>query len=342
MRFSNPLTERFICDIIIKSEIKQPLFHGGNMNIVTVTLNPAFDMHCFCGDFCAYRENFAVVTELDAGGKGVNISRALSAADVKNRAVIAVGRKNGSEYLKALDAGNVNYTAVMTDGRIRENITVHTENAPETRISFGGFTADISLLPEIEKAIGKTDSDTTVTFSGKNPQGTAIQDIKALIKRVKSTGAKIVLDSSSFEVSDVLDIGAWLIKPNEEEIARYIGISEPSTAQIIDFALRAEKGGTENVMISLGKRGAILVCDEGVFSAQPPEIDAVSTIGAGDSSIAGFVKAASEGKNPEECLRTAVAFGSAACLTAGTKPPKKKNIEKLFSEIKTEKLSQRF
>ncbi len=312
------------------------------MNIVTVTLNPAFDMHCFCKDFCAYRENFAVVTERDAGGKGVNISRALAAADVKSRAVVAVGRENGSEYLKALDAENVNYTAVMTSGRIRENITVHTENAPETRISFGGSDADISLLSEIEKAIGKTDADTIAAFSGKNPQGIAARDIKALIKRVKSTGARIALDSSSFEVSDVLDIGAWLIKPNEEEVARYIGISEPSIAQIIDFALRARKSGTENVMTSLGKRGAILVCEEGVFFAQPPEIDAVSTIGAGDSSVAGFIKAASEGKSPKECLRTAVAFGSAACLTAGTKPPEKKDIEKLFSEIKTEKPSQRF
>ena len=315
------------------------MFHGEDMNIVTVTLNPAFDMHCFCKDFRVYRENFAVVTEFDAGGKGVNISRALAAAKVQSKTVVAVGRENGSEYLKALDAGKVNYTAVMTDGRIRENITVHTENAPETRISFGGVTAGVSLLSEIEKAIGKTDPDTIVTFSGKNPQGIDIEDIKALIKRVKSTGAKTVLDSSSFEIADVIDAGAWLIKPNEEEVARYAGISEPSIDQIIDFAFRTRKSGTENVMVSLGKRGAMLVCAEGVFSAKPPKIDAISTIGAGDSSVAGFVKAASEGKNAEECLRTAVAFGSAACLTSGTRPPEGKDIEKLFSAIKTEKLS---
>lgn len=308
------------------------------MNVVTVTLNPAFDMHCFCKDFRAYRENFAVVTELDAGGKGVNISRALAAADGESRTIVAVGRENGSEYLKALDAGKVNYTAVMIDGRIRENITVHTENAPETRISFGGFTADVALLSEIEAAVGKTDENTIVTFSGKNPQGIDIADIKALIKRVKSTGARIALDSSSFEIADVFDTGAWLIKPNEEEVARYSGISAPDIEQIIEFSLRARKSGIENVMVSLGGRGAVLVCEEGIFSAQPPKIEAVSTIGAGDSSIAGFIKAASEGKKPEECLRMAVAFGSAACLTPGTRPPERNDIEKLLSAVKTEKL----
>ena len=91
-------------------------------------------------------------------------------------------------------------------------------------------------------------------------------------------------------------------------------------------------------MISLGSGGAVLACGGQVFFAKAPKLDVLSTIGAGDSSIAGFLVAYKEGKSAEECLKTAVAFGSAACMTEGTKPPKKEIIEQLLGEIKIEKL----
>jgi 1-phosphofructokinase len=90
-------------------------------------------------------------------------------------------------------------------------------------------------------------------------------------------------------------------------------------------------------MISLGAIGAVLACSEGLFIANAPQISALSTIGAGDSSIAGFLAAHKDGKSPAECLKNAVAFGSAACLTEGTKPPKKEDIEQLIQSIKVKK-----
>ena len=162
--------------------------------------------------------------------------------------------------------------------------------------------------------------------------------LKAFIRKVKATGAHVSLDSSSFEIGDVTDVGAWLIKPNEEEVARYAKASAGDTEGLIDFALKTHRSGTENVMISLGGRGALLACDEGVFKAEPPKIDPVSTVGAGDSAIAGFIAAFSDGKSKEECLKYAVAYGTAACLTSGTNPPLSEDIKKVLAEVKTEKL----
>lgn len=308
------------------------------MNVVTVTLNPAFDIHCNCDGFAAGKENLAKVTRRDAGGKGVNTSRALAAGGKESRAVVAVGRENGDDYLKRLSDCGVDFTAISVDGRIRENITVHSSGDGETRISFAGFTADKKLLSEALAAIGETDGNTVVCFAGKNPQGIDISDIKTFIRKIKATGAHISLDSSSFEIGDITDVGAWLIKPNEEEVARYAKTSSGNTEGLIDFALRTHKSGTENVMISLGGRGALLACEEGVFAAKPPKTDAVSTVGAGDSAIAGFIAAFSEGKSKEECLKYAVAYGTAACLTPGTNPPLPEDIKKVLAEVKTEKL----
>lgn len=323
---------------MIKSESKLIISHGGNMKIITVTLNPAFDIHCSCDGFAAGKENLTSVTRHDAGGKGVNTSRALAAGGKESRAVVAVGRENGDTYLKQLSAAGVDFTAVPIDGRIRENITVHSSGDAETRISFAGFTADKSLLSKALTAIGETNGDTIVCFAGKNPQGIDISDIKALIGKVKAAGARVSLDSSSFEIGDIIDVGAWLIKPNEEEVARYAKTSAGDTEGLIDFALETHKSGTENVMISLGGRGALLVCDEGVFAAEPPETDVISTVGAGDSAIAGFVAAFTEGKSKEECLCSAVAYGTAACLTPGTTPPRTDDIRRVLAEVSTRKL----
>ena len=212
------------------------------MKIITVTLNPAFDIHCSCDGFAAGKENLASVTRHDAGGKGVNTSRALAAGGKESRAVVAVGRENGDTYLKQLSAAGVDFTAVPIDGRIRENITVHSSGDAETRISFAGFTADKSLLSKALTAIGETDGDTIVCFAGKNPQGIDISDIKAFIGKVKASGARVSLDSSSFEIGDIIDVGAWLIKPNEGKI--FLEDNEGRVAELTDEPVyrRAQMG----------------------------------------------------------------------------------------------------
>ena len=104
------------------------------MNIITLTLNPAFDVHCFIKGFAPYHENLATITENDAGGKGVNISRALTSCGVENLALVVLGEENGESFTRSLEADGIIYRSISVKGRIRENITVHTDNAPETRI----------------------------------------------------------------------------------------------------------------------------------------------------------------------------------------------------------------
>ena len=304
------------------------------MKIITLTLNPAFDIHCYIENFAPFHENLAEVTDREAGGKGVNISRALTVNGVDNLAFVVLGDENAQSFRQGLDADGINYREMTVEGRIRENITIHTNGADETRISFSGFSADVSLLEKSEQMLSDIVKDGVyVTFTGRVPSGFPIPAVKDFLRRLQDNGAKIVIDSKSFSLDDLVELKPWLIKPNEEEISEYLGRNIDSFEEVVAAARALHEKGIENVMISLGAKGALLVCCDGELVATPPKIDAVSTIGAGDSSIGGFLAAASEGLSSSEMLRTAVAYGTAACLTSGTKPPRPEDVKAIIKSV---------
>ena len=312
------------------------------MQIITLTLSPAFDIHCSCENFSAFHENAATVTSREAGGKGVNISRALTKNAIENLAIIAIGEENESDFINLLTPSGIRWQPIYRSGRIRENITLHSTTQPETRISFSGFSADASLLHDAEACILSHVPDpenAIVTFTGRVPNGIPIETVKVFLKQLQAKGIKLVVDSKSFEREDILEIRPWLIKPNEEEIALYASHPLQNEQDILDTARELFRNGIANVMISRGENGSILTCAEGTFRASVPKIDVVSTIGAGDSSIAGFLAAYSKGKSTQDCLRLAAAFGSAACLTDGTQPPNPHAIDSITPQIKIERIS---
>ncbi len=302
------------------------------MKIVTLTLAPAFDIHCDADSITVDHENIARVTDFDAGGKGVNISRALNRFGVSNTAVVVIGDENGADFENRLKNENIYFQKVGIKGRIRENITIHTANGKETRISFTGTQAPSDLMHTVERITDKIcDEDTVLTFTGRLPEGVSVDEAKAYIKKVMTRGVRVVLDSRSFSLSDMLDVKPFLIKPNEEEITAYMGRDISDFDSAVNAATELCGKGIENVMISLGARGAVLCSSGEICSVEAPKINAISTVGAGDSSIAGFLYAMSHSMSIAECLKTAVAFGSAACLTSGTNPPEKSEVEMLLS-----------
>ncbi|MBR5539366.1 MAG: hexose kinase [Clostridia bacterium] len=306
------------------------------MKIITLTLNPAFDVHCYSNDFRPYHESIFDITSKDAGGKGVNISRALVSNNVENVAVVIVGRENGEEFCKALERDGLRVLPVWTDGRIRENITLHEDKNPETRISFNGFTCKAGILNEVEEKIGEVDGDTVVAFTGSIAKGIATADVLALLGKLKSKGAKVIIDSRSVSLDELVAFKPWLIKPNEDEAEHYTGKKINSVLDAGEIANGIFQSGIENVMVSLGKDGAVLACSEGVFHAETPKIDAVSTIGAGDSTIAGFIDGASLGI--EDALKRACAYGTSACMREGTLPPKSEDVANIEKQIKVTKI----
>lgn len=306
------------------------------MKIYTFTLNPAYDVHAFAEHFAPYHENLAHVTSRQAGGKGVNLSRALKNGGTDNTAVVVLGKDNGGEFKAELEAAGLTTLLLEKPGRIRENLTLHCADAPETRISFSGFGVDDGILDEV-RALLEVDSDTIVTFTGRVASGMSMDRVKAFLRGLQAQGARIVLDSKSFSLEDIFQVKPWLIKPNQEEVSQYLGCEVNGMEQAAEQARVFAEHGIDNVMVSLGEQGALLLCADGCYVATPPAVDAISTIGAGDSSLAGFVAAAQRGGDAAECLRSAVTYGTAACLTEGTLPPTAEDIAEIYPKVQVKK-----
>ena len=300
------------------------------MKIYTLTLNPAYDVHAFAKSLAINCENLAEMQSREAGGKGVNISRALCNGQIPNTAIVVLGKENGDEFKNSIS--DMDCVLLEKEGRIRENLTFHLENGTETRISFSGFPVDDGILEEVFKNI-VIEKDTIVTFTGRIPAGISKENAKEFLKILHKKGARIVLDSKSFTIEDIFEIKPWLIKPNQEEISDYLGCEIKTLSEVLEKASVFTEHGITNTMVTLGEQGAALLTEDKVYIATCPVIEAISTIGAGDSTIAGFLAGAYADDTAMGCLKTAVSFGTAACLTPGTLPPKKEDIEKIYAQI---------
>ena len=305
------------------------------MKIITLTLNPAFDIHCGVEKFFPERENYMRSYRRHIGGKGVNISRALHENGVESTAFVVLGKQNCADFERELSSCGIKYVPLYVEGRIRENITIHPEDAPETRISFEGGRVELADAEKIfEMMLPLCGKDTIFTFNGRMPRGLSAADMAPYLEKVKGSGAYLAIDSGSFTVEDFAAVKPWFIKPNQEEISRCVGREINTPDEALAAAREIPARGIENVMVSLGGKGAVLASPQGDFTVAVPKIDVISTIGAGDSSVAGFCAAFAEGKSAYECLVNAVSYGSAACLTAGTNPPKYEDVCEIRKKIK--------
>ncbi len=303
------------------------------MKIFTLTLSPAFDNYCTSEHFVLNEENLVQSGGCIAGGKGINITRALFEAKIPSTAIALLGKDGGEEFVQQVTTKGIELLPIWCDGKIRENITVATPLG-ETRISFAGPSVKVSVLEEIFADLQKhMNAGDVLTVTGRLPQGITVAAIMPYLQGLKCKGVLLVIDSKSFELADVVKLSPWLIKPNEQEVAAYCDKAVKSLEDALGVAKQLHHNGITNVMISLGAKGAVLVNGDGEFACKAPTLTPISTVGAGDSSIAGFLAAHYHRRSSEEKLRFSVAFGSAACLTESSLPPAKEDMKEIYQTI---------
>ena len=305
------------------------------MKIFTVCLNPAIDIFYRIPGFRPYRENTVASAAVYTGGKGVNVSRALLKNGCESTAFLLLGKENAPDYEKALHADGLFPHVFYTSGRIRENLTIQTDGAPETRIDRGGFSASPADLKTVLDAVRKeADGDTLLVCCGKFPAGLSREEAVSFVKELKRIAPRVVLDSASLDASDVAEILPWMIKPNEDEMAALVGHRAESREEWMKEAEALHRKGIAHILLSLGGKGALYCGEWGRCYAEVPKITPLSTVGAGDSTVAGFLAAFRERLGMGECLRRACAFGTAACLEPGTRPPRPETVAEILGEIK--------
>lgn len=302
------------------------------MKIASLTLNPAYDVHYTIPHFSVHSENYVASSNKDCGGKGINIARALENLGADATSFTILGKENSADFEKSLTKSIKNNVFFYTDGRIRENITIHENSGKETRISLDNFSVSEAVFNEFKKSVlNFTDNETIVAFSGRIPKGIEKSAVIDFLCELKIKGAYIVCDSNSFDICDLEKIKPWLIKPNEKEISDLC-----ESKDYIESAKALSKISS-NVLITLGADGCVFASNDGLYTADVPKITPVSTIGAGDSTIAGFIHSKVNGYSVEDTIRFSLACGTAACLEEGTNPPQKEEIEKIFDRITIKK-----
>lgn len=302
--------------------------------IITVTLNPSVDRAVeLDAPLRRGRVQRAVRTRQDPGGKGVNISRALELSGEPTLAVVP-GDSN-DQLLTGLDQAGVRYEAVSIGAPLRSNITVTEPDGTTTKINEPGPELDSGTVDRIiDHLISRGAGAQWLVLAGSIPPGPAPNIYAHIINRVRaglgSAAPRIAVDTSgrpmAEAVSETADTQPDIIKPNGEELAELLGrtdgdVLEADPAAAASAAHALIERGVRAVLCTLGGNGAVLVTRDGAWHAVGQPVAVKSTVGAGDSALTGYLIAHVRGESPQNCLRQAVAHGSAAAALPGTEMP---------------------
>lgn len=305
--------------------------------IVTVTLNPAVDKTVEINDVHINRVNRVSSVRLDAGGKGINVSKIILSLGGKSRAIGFLGGKSGEFIQEYLDKMGIASDFVFIDGETRTNLKIidplqHTN----TDINEKGPEITEADIQQIDNYISQSVSEKSVmVFSGSVPPNVENDIYQKWIYSAKKKGAKTLLDADGELLRLGIEAGPYLIKPNIHELERLLATKIVSIKEAVKYSqILMKKHGIEIVAVSMGEKGALFLNKEIVLLVEGITVDVKSTVGAGDSMVAALAYAIDEGYAFEKAATLAVAAGTANVMTCGTEPNSLKVIEKLEKEVK--------
>lgn len=310
--------------------------------IVTVTANPATDR--LVGLLEALERGGVVRSEAahdDPGGKGVNVARVLHAAGVPVTAVLPGA--SDEPLLAALESRGLPHRAVPVAGRLRVNLTLAEPDGTTTKVNSPGPRLDAAEVDALTEAVvAAAIPGGWAVLSGSLPPGVPFDWYATTTTRLQQAGVRVAVDASGAALSEaVLQATPDLIKPNADELAELIGCdADDIEHDRYEAALRAQElrssQGVGTVLLTLGGSGAVLATATGSWFCPPVPITVRSTVGAGDSSLAGYLIAEVAGCPPAECLASAAAHGAAAAALPGSALPAPHDLAELPEAVPVE------
>jgi 6-phosphofructokinase 2 len=307
--------------------------------VETVTLNPALDRTLWVESIRPDDSNRIVRENRYSGGKGIDVSRVLTTLGIENRALGFVGGFTGDELEGRLLNEGIACDFVRISGETRTNIVINDQKAGKQLIfnAEGPEIQPYELMHLMRKVEDLKEPD-IVVISGSLPRKVNPEIYRRIIEIARDKGAKLVLDTDGEALKVGIRACPDIIKPNIHELERLVDRSLETIGQILQAARTVRQRGIETVLVSMGGRGMIRVGPDEVFRASPPEVEIVNTIGAGDSSVAGYVFALVSGFEPQKALACAVAAGAATVIRPGTALCTKEDFEELLERTTVERI----
>ncbi|MGY3748758.1 1-phosphofructokinase [Vagococcus acidifermentans] len=286
--------------------------------IYTVTMNPAIDLFCQTRELVPKRVNRTTKDDIQPNGKGVNISFILRQLGIDSVAYGFSAGFTGAFIQEALTEKKIREDFVRVDGMTRINVFINVENQQtEYKVVNPGPVVELDAQAELLAKIEQIDRGDTLCVSGSLPQGcspTILVDIAAICHR---RGIRLVMDTSYREVLACLAYQPYLLKPNEEELSEWFGETLADEAELIEYAQKLVSEGCQQVLLSLGSEGAVLIDGEVILRGNAPNGQVVNTACAGDTLLGTFLGCRMQGCSKEESLKQAIAAGSSTAFREG-------------------------
>ena len=300
--------------------------------IYTVTLNPSLDYIAECKDFTLGATNRTSSEIIYPGGKGINVSIVLSNLGDRTTALGFLAGFTG-EHIDSLikDMGISSRMIRLDEGMSRINLKLKSKE--ETELNGMGPNISIIDIARLYQKLESITEDDILVLAGSIPPSVSEGLYSDIMERLKETKIKIVVDATKDLLMNVLDKKPFLIKPNIHELGELFNAKLDSADEALPYALKLKEMGAVNVIISMGKDGAMMVDEYGnSYTMNSPEGKLVNSVGAGDSLVAGFLHKYLETGNYEEAFRYGVCTGSASAFSSALAT--KEEVEKLYREIK--------
>ena len=311
--------------------------------IATITLNPTIDRTITVHGLVLDEANRWTSLRLYAGGKGIDVSRAIHEMGGKTIAYGFIGGAIGRTVEILLDEEGVPFSFTPIEQETRTNfIIADTKNNLQTRIDAPGPRISKRELERFEDRLRRIDPrPDMMVIGGSVPPGIPTNIYYDIVTRCKNSKARCILDSAGQWLKEGVKAKPYLIKPNIREAEELLDTELPTEEAIIKAALNLVEMGIEIASISRGKDGIIAATKKSIIKAVSPPVRVVSAVGAGDCAIAGLALKLADGEPLIEACRLAVAMGSAAVLTPGTELAHRADVEKLLPQIKVSEMTTR-
>ncbi len=307
------------------------------MKIITLTVNPALDKSAKVDGLVAEQKLKCHSIEFQPGGGGINISRILTRLNIESDCVFTSGGDNGNYIQKLLVNDNVSFTPVPVYEWTRENLSVvDTKTNLQYRFGMPGKPISKSEIELITSTIrNKVEENDILALSGSLAGNMPADYYTQIIKSVENKKVKVILDTSGPALSQALKQSLYLIKPNQKELASLAGSDFLSNKEQEAFAMQLINSKMVTyVVVSLGSRGAFIASKQGVEYQTTPSIPVKSTIGAGDSMVAGLIYGIKQNYSPVNMLKYGVACGVATTMSEGTNLGSAKKIKSVLELLK--------
>jgi 6-phosphofructokinase 2 len=302
--------------------------------IITITFNPALDKSIWIPILVPYKKIRCSKTVYGPGGGGINVARAIKKLGGDAIAVYLAGGSAGKKITALLAKESIQSLVTETEACSRENLIIH-DDATGKQYLFDMQAEEINSL-ELEKCLHQVKQLPDVKYivvSGSLPPGVSGDVFTRLALIAKEKNAKLIVDTSGEPLKNAIKAGVYLIKPNLRELGLLVG-KEKLTAESAELAAREliDKSSCEVVVVSMGGMGALVVTEKSVINIMPPPSNVKSTVGAGDSLVAGTVLCLSENKSLAEAVQYGVACGTAATMEPGTELCAKEDADQIYCQ----------